>query len=85
MTVQASYILLATLGVVSAHSIMNRISAGDTIACNGPPVTYFTSSTQVISVAAGETVTGAWLHTLTSTGAESEADNKSSIRRTKDR
>ncbi|KAN0105083.1 glycoside hydrolase family 61 protein [Hyaloscypha variabilis] len=46
------------------------------IACNGSPVSGFKSSSQKLSVAAGSTVTGAWLHTLTSTGADSEADNK---------
>ena len=39
----------------------------DSLACNGPPVTNFASSSDVISVKAGDTVTGAWLHTLTST------------------
>lgn len=48
----------------------------DSMACNGPPVTYFQSSTEVIPVKAGDTVTGSWLHTLTSTGPDSNADNK---------
>jgi len=48
----------------------------DSLACNGPPVTSFASSSEVISVKAGDTVTGSWLHTLTSTGPDSNADNK---------
>lgn len=64
----------------------------NSLACNGAPVTGFTSSSSVINVKAGDTVTGSWLHTLTSpfhtkplsiiysqrsgTGADSEADNK---------
>ncbi|EAQ84467.1 hypothetical protein CHGG_08481 [Chaetomium globosum CBS 148.51] len=48
----------------------------NSIACNGPPVTSFRSSSQVFTVQAGSEVTGAWLHTLTSTGPDSTADNK---------
>ncbi|KAK3617884.1 hypothetical protein LTR56_025016 [Elasticomyces elasticus] len=48
----------------------------DSMACNGAPVTYFTSSSEVIPVKAGDIVTGSWLHTLTSTGADDSADNK---------
>ncbi|KAK4909040.1 hypothetical protein LTR49_022139 [Elasticomyces elasticus] len=92
--------LLATLGVASAHSIMQEIAvngkaygqgvgiympsddsfqsdaSSESMACNGAPVGYFTSSSEVISVNAGDTVTGSWLHTLSSTGADSAADNK---------
>ncbi|KAK2735888.1 hypothetical protein FQN55_001921 [Onygenales sp. PD_40] len=46
------------------------------MACNGPPVQGFTSSSAVIEVEAGSVVTGAWLHTLTSTGPDDTADNK---------
>lgn len=38
----------------------------NSIACNGPPVQYFKSSSVVHTVQAGSQVTGAWLHTLTS-------------------
>ncbi|KAK2764605.1 hypothetical protein FQN54_009300 [Arachnomyces sp. PD_36] len=48
----------------------------DSIACNGPPVSGFASSSNVIEIQAGSSVTGAWLHTLTSTGPDSTADNK---------
>ncbi|KAK4099123.1 carbohydrate-binding module family 1 protein [Parathielavia hyrcaniae] len=48
----------------------------DSMACNGPPVQYFRSSSQVFTVQAGSQVTGAWLHTLTSTGPDATADNK---------
>ncbi|PGH10995.1 hypothetical protein AJ79_05146 [Helicocarpus griseus UAMH5409] len=48
----------------------------NSMACNGPPVTGFRSSSEVIDVKAGDVVTGAWLHTLTSTGPDSTADNK---------
>ncbi|KAK4032848.1 glycosyl hydrolase family 61-domain-containing protein [Parachaetomium inaequale] len=48
----------------------------NSIACNGPPVTSFRSSSQVFEVKAGSQVTGAWLHTLSSTGPDSTADNK---------
>ncbi|KAG7287037.1 hypothetical protein NEMBOFW57_006537 [Staphylotrichum longicolle] len=57
----------------------------NSIACNGPPVTSFRSSSQVFTVQAGSQVTGAWLHTLTNfglnhdtlgTGPDSTADNK---------
>jgi len=48
----------------------------NSMACNGPPVSGFRSSSQKISVAAGSTVTGAWLHTLSSSGGDSESDNK---------
>ncbi|KAK4561547.1 hypothetical protein LTR86_004226 [Recurvomyces mirabilis] len=92
--------LLVTLGVASAHTIMQAVGVNgkasgqgvgiympsddsyqsdvksDSMACNGSPVTGFTSSSEIISVNAGDTVTGSWLHTLTSTGADSEADNK---------
>jgi hypothetical protein len=37
------------------------------LACNGAPNTGFTSSSAKLSVQAGQTVSGAWLHTLTST------------------
>jgi hypothetical protein len=40
------------------------------MACNGSPVNGFKSSSQKISVAAGSTVTGQWLHTLTSKYAD---------------
>ncbi|PGH11165.1 hypothetical protein AJ80_07267 [Polytolypa hystricis UAMH7299] len=48
----------------------------NSIACNGPPVQYFQSSSAVIDIQAGSVVTGAWLHTLTSTGPDATADNK---------
>ncbi|KAK2766714.1 hypothetical protein FQN54_006028 [Arachnomyces sp. PD_36] len=50
--------------------------ASDSIACNGPPVTGFTSSNTVIEVQAGSEITGAWLHELGSTGPDEFADNK---------
>jgi cellulase len=37
------------------------------LACIGPPITGFMSSSTKLSVQAGETVSSAWLHTLTST------------------
>lgn len=52
------------------------VVSSNSIACNGPPVTGFRSSSTVIPVTAGTTVTGAWLHELTSTGPDGEADNK---------
>ena len=48
----------------------------NTMACNGAPATGFASSKTVIPVKAGDTVTGAWLHELTSTGPGNDADNK---------
>jgi cellulase len=50
----------------------------DTLACNGPPATGFKSSSVKISVQAGSTVTGLWLHELGSTDANpgSDTDNK---------
>ncbi|WQF90229.1 Putative auxiliary Activity family 9 [Colletotrichum destructivum] len=48
----------------------------NSMACNGAPVGYFTSSSDVHTVEAGSEVTGAWLHTLTSTGPDEFADNK---------
>jgi hypothetical protein len=47
------------------------------LACNGP--TYnsgFRSSNQKLTVTAGSTVGGEWIHTLTSTGPDQSADNK---------
>lgn len=100
MSLKTAFTLLNTLGVASAHTIMQAISVGgttypqgagiympsdnsfiadvtsDSLACNGAPVSGFSSSRQVIEVNAGDTVTGAWLHTLTSTGADESADNK---------
>jgi hypothetical protein len=103
------YCTVATLGMASAHSIMQRVAVGsttyqqgegiympsydgvgeeqytkaaalranvsnkfiddvtsDSLACNGAPNTGFASSSAKLSVQAGETVSGAWLHTLTS-------------------
>lgn len=48
----------------------------DSMACNGAPISGFTSSSEVISVKAGDKVTGHWLHTLTSTGPDGSSDNK---------
>jgi hypothetical protein len=98
----------ATLGMATAHTIMQRVTVGSTtydqgegiympsdnrvsgwryqgvelctdlgnkfiddvtsnsLACSGAPVTGFTSSSKKLNVQAGETVSGAWLHTLTS-------------------
>lgn len=47
----------------------------NSLACNGAPVTGFTASSEVIAVKAGDTVTGNWLHTLTSTGPDDSSDN----------
>ncbi|KAF1358642.1 hypothetical protein EJ07DRAFT_122808 [Lizonia empirigonia] len=46
------------------------------MACNGAPNTGFRTPNMVVDVNAGDEVTGAWLHTLTSTGPDSSADNK---------
>ncbi|KAL6708041.1 hypothetical protein ACN47E_003475 [Coniothyrium glycines] len=46
------------------------------MACNGSPNYGFRTPTEVISVTAGQEISGAWLHTLTSTGPDSSADNK---------
>jgi len=47
------------------------------LACNGPEVNSgFQSSREKITVQAGSTVTGSWIHTLTSTGADHSADNE---------
>lgn len=59
----------------SDDSFQSDVSS-DSMACNGSPVTGFQSSTEVIEVKAGDVVTGSWLHTLTSTGPDSSADNK---------
>ncbi|KAM0722084.1 hypothetical protein Q7P37_003010 [Cladosporium fusiforme] len=48
----------------------------NSMACNGAPVTGFTSSSEVISVKAGSTVTGTWLHDLGATGPDEYSDNK---------
>ncbi|KAH6661445.1 glycosyl hydrolase family 61-domain-containing protein [Plectosphaerella plurivora] len=45
------------------------------MACNGPPVGFFKSSSDVIEVDAGSKISGQWLHTLTSTGPDEFADN----------
>jgi len=50
--------------------------ASDSMACNGSPVSGFRSPSKKITMTAGNSYTGAWLHTLTSTGADSTADNK---------
>lgn len=100
MRANAAFSILATLGVASAHTIMQAVGVNgkaygqgvgiympsddsyisdvksDSLACNGAPVTGFTASSEVIPVKAGDVVTGSWLHTLTSTGPDSEADNK---------
>lgn len=91
---------LASLGSVSAHTIMQSVSvngeefsqghgiympsdnfyqddpSSNSLACNGAPVTGFQSSSETIAVKAGDTVTGNWLHTLTSTGPDESSDNK---------
>lgn len=59
----------------SDNSFINDVTS-DSLACNGSPVSGFKSSSEVIPVKAGDTVTGNWLHTLTSTGADGSADNK---------
>ena len=59
----------------SDNSFISDVTS-DSMACNGSPVSGFTSSSEVIPVKAGDTVTGNWLHTLTSTGADGSADNK---------
>ncbi|KAH7070480.1 glycoside hydrolase [Paraphoma chrysanthemicola] len=46
------------------------------MACNGAPNYGFRAPNTVIDVQAGQEITGAWLHTLTSTGPDSSADNK---------
>ncbi|KFY81680.1 hypothetical protein V500_11196 [Pseudogymnoascus sp. VKM F-4518 (FW-2643)] len=48
----------------------------NSMACNGSPISGFSNPTQKITMAAGKSYTGAWLHTLTSTGADSTSDNK---------
>lgn len=50
----------------------------NTLACNGAPATGFTSSSKKITVQAGSTVTGLWLHELGSTDSNpgSDTDNK---------
>ncbi|KFY30591.1 hypothetical protein V494_08100 [Pseudogymnoascus sp. VKM F-4513 (FW-928)] len=48
----------------------------NSMACNGSPVGGFSSPNKKITMQAGQTYTGAWLHTLTSTGPDSTADNK---------
>jgi len=48
----------------------------NTMACNGAPATGFTSSSTVVQVNAGDTITGAWLHELGATGPGNDADNK---------
>ena len=59
----------------SDNSFISDVTS-DSLACNGSPVSGFQSSTEVIPVKAGDTVTGNWLHTLTSTGPDGSADNK---------
>ena len=59
----------------SDNSFISDVTS-DSMACNGSPVSGFTSSSEVIPVKAGDTVTGNWLHTLTSTGPDGSADNK---------
>jgi len=48
----------------------------NSMACNGSPVSGFRTPSAKITMTAGNSYTGAWLHTLTSTGADSSADNK---------
>ncbi|KFZ19711.1 hypothetical protein V501_00550 [Pseudogymnoascus sp. VKM F-4519 (FW-2642)] len=48
----------------------------NSMACNGSPINGFRKPTQKIVMNAGQSYTGAWLHTLTSTGPDSSADNK---------
>jgi cellulase len=50
----------------------------NTLACNGAPATGFRSSSKKITVQAGSTVTGLWLHELGSTDSNpgSATDNK---------
>lgn len=50
----------------------------NTLACNGAPATGFRSSSKKITVQAGSTVTGLWLHELGSTDSNpgSDTDNK---------
>ncbi|KFY18651.1 hypothetical protein V493_08449 [Pseudogymnoascus sp. VKM F-4281 (FW-2241)] len=48
----------------------------NSMACNGAPINGFRNPGQKITMTAGQSYTGAWLHTLTSTGPDSTADNK---------
>lgn len=50
----------------------------NTLACNGSPASGFRSSSKKITVQAGSTVTGLWLHELGSTDSNpgSDTDNK---------
>lgn len=45
----------------SDNSFISDVTS-DSMACNGSPVSGFTSSSEVIPVKAGDTVTGNWLH-----------------------
>lgn len=48
----------------------------NSMACNGQPNGNFRGPGEVINVQAGQEVTGAWLHLLSSTGPDQHADNK---------
>jgi len=50
-----------------------------TLACNGIPATGFKSSSTKITVQAGQTVTGAWLHQLDSTDTNFGADSDNKV------
>ncbi|PGH28193.1 hypothetical protein AJ80_00083 [Polytolypa hystricis UAMH7299] len=97
MKLNSAYCLAASLGSVSAHTILQNINDrpmgegiympngdnspimdvnSDSMACNGPPVSGFRSSSVVIDVQAGSEITGQWLHELGSTGPTKDSDNK---------
>ncbi|OBT90648.1 hypothetical protein VE02_00502 [Pseudogymnoascus sp. 03VT05] len=57
----------------SSNMYQSDVNA-NTLACNGAPATGFRSSSKKITVQAGSTVTGPWLHELGSTGSNPGAD-----------
>jgi cellulase len=51
----------------------------NTLACNGAPASGFRSSSKKITVQAGSTVTGQWLHELGSTDSNPGADTDNKV------
>lgn len=51
----------------------------NTLACNGAPASGFRSSSKKITVQAGSTVTGLWLHELGSTDSNPGADTDNKV------
>ncbi|KFY78567.1 hypothetical protein V499_02311 [Pseudogymnoascus sp. VKM F-103] len=62
----------------SSNMYQSDVNA-NTLACNGAPATGFRSSSKKITVQAGSTVTGLWLHELGSTDSNPGADTDNKV------